>query len=110
MITPKPLVQGFLIPQNPSIAYTASSVRAVISQCTATNPSAASHVITIWKVQPGGGVDNSNVVVYQRTIQPGETRVLNEMIGKVVDSGGTIQAVADTGGVVNLMVDGAEIS
>lgn len=91
--------------------YTAANVRAKNLWLTITNPNASSYLATVYFIKSGGTADDTvNVLVYKRTVLPGQTVVLYEACGNVMEDGDFIQAKADTSSKLIFAGSGDEVS
>lgn len=90
--------------------YTATNVRAKNLWLTATNPTANTRTVTIYLVKSGGAAADSNTLVSQKTVLPGQTIIFYEACGHVMDPDDFLQAKADAGAAVTFMGSGDEVS
>lgn len=76
---------------------------ATIVKANISNLDSGNHTVTLYNVPSGGNASTSNIMVNAYPIGAGLNDVL-PVSGQGVDNGATIQALADTAGVVNLAV------
>lgn len=107
----KNLVPGSQLTNATATYYTAGAgVSAKINNATAYNADTSAHNLTVYIVPSGGAAGVANEVLATKSVAPGATVILSELIGKNIETGGTIQALADASAHVNLMVSGIEVS
>lgn len=90
--------------------YTAVSVRAIIDKATVTNTDTVARTFSVNLVTVSGSAGNSNLVIDDRTVQPGETYLCPELVGHALLSGGFISTIASAATALTLRVSGREIS
>ena len=90
--------------------YTATNVRAVIQQFTATNNSGTAATLTVHIVPSGGSADTTNVILDARPIADGEAYTCPELAGHVLENGDYIATVASAGSAIVIKASGLEIS
>jgi hypothetical protein len=61
-------------------------------------------------VTSGGSPSNSNLVIDDRTVVPGETYLCPELVGQSLESGGFISTIASAATALTLRVSGREIT
>jgi hypothetical protein len=61
-------------------------------------------------VTSGGSAGNSNLVIDDRTVVPGETYLCPELVGQALESGGFISTIASAATALTLRVSGREIT
>jgi hypothetical protein len=90
--------------------YTAVNAKAVIDKFTATNVTAAPVTINVHLVAGGGSAGTSNVVVFNKAIQVGETYTFPELVGQLLEGGGFISTVASAASALVISATGREIT
>ena len=112
MVQPVVMTQGTLLTAGTVTYYTSpTKTTTVVKKCTVTNTDGAGgHTFTIYKVPSGNSAGIANVVIDAQTIGALQTMDVTEMINKVLAAGDTIQALADTGALVNIQMDGVQIA
>jgi hypothetical protein len=79
---------------------------ALVQNCTFANTDVGNHTITVYVVPAGQGIGAGNRVIPSQSISALGTFQSRELFGVVLSPGDTIQALADTSGVVNALLDG----
>lgn len=106
--TAKSLVSGSQLTAAADTYYTApASTKAVIRSATLCNTTAGTVACTVYLVPNGGTAGASNTVISARSIVAGATDNCAELVNKVLEAGGTIQA---QGLNVTLVASGMEIT
>lgn len=89
--------------------YNSTSVKTVITKCTARNYSGSAATLAINIVDPSGTASSSNLVVL-KTIQPGETYMFPEVVGQVLTVGAFISTLAGTASAIMLRISGYQVT
>lgn len=89
--------------------YTAANVRAVIDKFTVTNTTTANETLSVSLVPAGGTASAANLVLYARTVAPGETYTCPELVGQVLGSGDFIATLASVAASLTIRCSGREI-
>jgi hypothetical protein len=66
--------------------------------------------VTLYLVPSGGSAGATNTIISARTIAAGEDYVSPEAAGQVIETGGTIQALAGSGTSITIIASGVEIA
>lgn len=90
--------------------YVADNVKTIIDKFTATNTSASNAVFSCNLIASGGSAGDSNLVLDEQTILPGETYLCPELVGQTLESGGIISTLSDTASAITISASGREIS
>ena len=109
-VTPKVLVPPLQMQNSQTTQYTATAVRAIIDKATVTNTDTVNRTFSVNLVTSGGVAGNSNLVIDDKTIVPGETYLCPELVGQVLEVGGFISTIASAATALTLRVSGREIS
>jgi hypothetical protein len=96
--------------QSAATLYTARNVFTIVDKLTLTNTSNIAQSVTIYMPNPGGVFGNNNAVLFQRGIAPAETYQCPEIVGQVIQQGGTLVAAATQAGTVVISSTGRENS
>lgn len=80
--------------------------QAVVRRAVFTNRGANNRLITVHRVPSGGAVANTNLVIYQKRLTPGETYVSPELSAMTLNGGDAIYAFADAAAEVNVTMNG----
>lgn len=103
----KTLVRGQLT-DAAATYYSAINVNTQITGAVAMNADASARTLTVHIVAAGGSADATNMVVNAKRIAAGRSVLLPELVGQVVQSGASLQALADAASQVTLSVSGVE--
>jgi hypothetical protein len=108
VITPVELWPETQVPTGVTVLYTAptTSNGAAIKRAVFTNTGAVARTITVYKVPPSGSPGGGNALISAYSVAAGEDYVPQSMINMILRPGGSIQALADTGGIVNTTASG----
>jgi len=109
-VTPKVLVPPLQMQNSQTTQYTATAVRAIIDKATVTNTDTVNRTFSVNLVTSGGSAGNSNLVIDDKTIVPGETYLCPELVGQVLEVGGFISTIASAATALTLRISGREIS
>lgn len=93
-----------------TVQYTASNVKAVIDAFTATNTGSVNVNFSVNLVAALDSAANRNLVIDNRTISPGDTYLCPELIGQILNNGGTISTLASVASSITISASGREIS
>lgn len=102
------LQKGFVLTTGGDAIYSApaSIVRAAIDQCVITNHGTAPATIDVHILQSGDSADTTNKVISNQTLAVDESFTPPEVIGSVINTGGSVYAVSDTASSVNVVLYG----
>ena len=109
-VTVKVLVPPKQMEATQTTQYTATNAKAIIDKATATNTDTVNRTFSVNLVTSGGSAGNSNLVIDDRTVVPGETYLCQELVGQALESGGFISTVASAATALTLRVSGREIT
>lgn len=109
-VTVKVLVAPLQMQATQTTQYTATAVKALIDKATVTNTDTVSRTFSVNLVTSGGSAGNSNLVIDDKTIVPGETYLCPELVGQALEPGGFISTIASAATALTLRVSGREIS
>ena len=104
-IIPPKLAEAAGTPQ-----YTAVNCKCIIDKFTATNISAANVTFTVFLVPSTGAAGAANTAISARAIAPGETYTCPELVGQVLESGGSIVTNAGTASALSINAAGRQIT
>lgn len=90
--------------------YTALNCKTIIDKFTVTNTSASNVTISINLIASGGIAGDNNLVLKNRTIAPNETYTCPELVGQVLENGGTISTIASASASLTISASGREIT
>ncbi len=106
----KVLVASKQLESTQTTQYTATNCRAVVISASIGNTDTVNRTVTVNIVTSGGSAANSNKMIINKTIVPGETYLCPELIGRVLDPGDFISTIASAAASLTFKVDGQEIT
>jgi hypothetical protein len=109
-VTVKVLVPPLQMQNSQTTQYTATAAKAIIDKATVTNTDTVNRTFSVNLVTSGGSAGNSNLVIDDRTVVPGETYLCPELVGQALESGGFISTIASAATALTLRVSGREIT
>ena len=110
-VTPTVLVPPLQMQATQTTQYsTPASTRAIIDKATVTNTDTVNRTFSVNLVQVGGSAGNSNLIIDDRTVVPGETYLCPELVGQVLEAGSFISTIASAATALTLRVSGREIT
>lgn len=109
-VTPKTLVPPKQMESTNTTQYTAASCKALIDKATVTNTDTVNRSFSVNLVQSGGSASNSNLIIDDRTVVPGETYTCPELVGHELDPGAFISTIASAATALTLRISGREIT
>ena len=109
-VTVRVLVPSKQLEATQTTQYTATNAKAIIDKATVTNTDTVNRTFSVNLVTSGGSAGNSNLVIDERTVVPGETYLCQELVGQALESGGFISTVASAATALTLRVSGREIT
>jgi hypothetical protein len=111
-VTYKDLVAPQQCSTSTDTKYTAgTSERAVIIAATVTNTTAGAVTLRIYLVPTGGTANDTTTIYYVKSIPvSADPLVLDGLIGKVIEAGGTIQTLASANTSLTLHISGVVFS
>lgn len=104
-IAPATLVPGGFLGSSVGAVFLATASTQMTSAAF-TNTDTSARTITVYIVRTGGAAGASNVLVQAQTLAPGMTFLADQLSGKNLAAGDSLQAFASTAGVVNAVIDG----
>lgn len=81
-----------------------------ITSATLVNSTASLVNATVYLAPPGMVAAIENVIIYNKPIQPGESYNCPELVGKVIVSGASLQALASVATSISFNVSGVTLS
>lgn len=107
-ITPKKMVPGSALTASAATYYTvgADVSKAVVKEIEFCNTDTVNRTVTMYIIPSAGSAAAANTVYYQITLQAGETKTFSR--STVMLTGGFIQALASSAGVVSFNASGVE--
>lgn len=104
-----------IIPRKQALAaqtdqYTATNCKCIIDKFTVTNTSAANVTFSVNLVASGGTAGDANLVLKAKTVVPNETYTCPELVGQVLEAGGTISTIAGAAASLTISASGREVT
>ena len=90
--------------------YTATNCKCIIDKFTVTNTSAANVTFSVNLVASGGTAGDANLVLKAKTVVPNETYTCPELVGQVLEAGGTISTIAGAATSLTISASGREVT
>ena len=109
-VTVKVLVPPLQMQASQTTQYTATAAKAIIDKASVTNTDTVNRTFSVNLVTSGGSAGNSNLVIDDRTVVPGETYLCPELVGQALEPGGFISTIASAATALTLRVSGREIT
>jgi hypothetical protein len=117
-ITPVVMQPGLLLAASESIIYLApvdapngdALTGAQITTAAFTNTDTGAHKITVNIGRSSGSIGAANLAVDAQPLAPGQTWIAAQLAGQILGPGDSIQAFADTAGLVNAIISGFLVS
>ena len=109
-VTVKVLVPPLQLQNSQTTQYTANNCKAIIDKATITNTDTVNRTVSVNLVTVSGSAGNSNLVIDDKTIVPGETYLCPELVGQSLEPGGFISTIASAATALTFRVSGREIT
>lgn len=109
-VTVKVLVPPLQLQNTQTTQYTANNCKAIIDKATITNTDTVNRTVSVNLVTVSGSAGNSNLVIDDKTIVPGETYLCPELVGQSLEPGGFISTIASAATALTFRVSGREIT
>jgi hypothetical protein len=109
-VTVKVLVAPLQLQATQTTQYTANNCKAIIDKATITNTDTVNRTVSVNLVTVSGSAGNSNLVIDDKTIVPGETYLCPELVGQALEPGGFISTIASAATALTFRVSGREIT
>ena len=109
-VTVKVLIPAKIAEGTQVVQYTANGLKALVDKFTATNYSLVTATLSVNIVTVSGTPDNSNLIVKEKAIQPGETYTFPELVGQALSAGDFISTIAGTASSLNIRANGREVT
>jgi hypothetical protein len=109
-VTVKVLVAPLQLQATQTTQYTANNCKAIIDKATITNTDTVNRTVSVNLVTVSGSAGNSNLVIDDKTIVPGETYLCPELVGQSLEPGGFISTIASAATALTFRVSGREIT
>lgn len=95
--------------QYTSPAVQNSTVRTLIDKCTILNVGSTAQTFSLNLLNSGDSADDSNLLVDERRVEPGEFYDCPEVVGQVLTEGQIISTIASASDTLSLRVSGREV-
>lgn len=109
-VTVKVLVPPLQLQATQTTQYTANNCKTIIDKATITNTDTVNRTVSVNLVTVSGSAGNSNLVIDDKTIVPGETYLCPELVGQALEPGGFISTIASAATALTFRVSGREIT
>lgn len=110
-VTVKVLVPPLQMQNTQTNQYTVPlSTKAVIDKATVTNTDTVNRTFSVNLVTSGGSAGNSNLVIDDLAVVPGETYNCPELVGQALEAGSFISTIASAASALTLRISGREIT
>lgn len=109
-VTVKVLVPPLQLQATQTTQYTATNCKTIIDKATITNTDTVNRTVSVNLVTVSGSAGNSNLVIDDKTIVPGETYLCPELVGQSLEPGGFISTIASAATALTFRVSGREIT
>lgn len=106
----KNIIPSKLIESAATVQYITATAKAIIDKFTALNTDTVERTITVYIVAGAGAPSATNMIVKTKAISAGQTVSLHELIGHVLEAGGSIYTAASSASVISIRASGREIS
>ena len=107
-VTAKNLVTSKFIENSQTTQYTAQNGKALIDKCTITNVTASAAKFSINLVLTGSA-GTSNLIIKDQSVAAGNVYLCPEVVGHVIESGGSISTISDSTDALVLRISGREV-
>lgn len=105
-VTPARLVSGSQLTTSAVSYYTSTNAMTRIDACALTNTSGGTVTVTVHLVPSGDTAGSGNCVMKARSLTSGQTVLVSGAIGQWIDTNGSLQALASSGGAITLVASG----
>lgn len=95
-VTPKAITPAQLTATVATYYTCPANTRAIVRAATVCNSAGAAHTYTFYRVPSGGTAGVTNICASAVPIAAGQTLVVQELLGKALGAGDTIQGLADS--------------
>lgn len=90
--------------------YTSTGVRTRVDKLSISNPTGTARDVTIYLVPSGGSAGDSTTITKTKTVASLETWNCPDMVGQILEAGGTIQALASAVTALTISAAGTQMS
>jgi len=89
--------------------YTSTNTKTLVTKASVCNNDTVVRTFTVYSIKSGGGAGDTNLLVKTRSIAPGESQMIPELQGEMLENGDFIQALADVTLKVSLFMSGIQL-
>ena len=108
--TPAVLIEAKFAETSQTTQYTSTLAQTSIDKMTATNVTGLAATIQVNLVAPSGSAVTGNIITFSKTIQPGKTWLMPEIVGHMLEVGGIISTIAGTVNAIVIRASGRKFS
>ncbi len=108
-VTAKNLVASKFLENAQATQYTATNVKALIDKCTVTNVAEGAVTFSLNLITTGTAGD-SNLIIKSLSVAAGQTYLCPEVVGHILESGGSISTIASANNALVFRVSGREVA
>lgn len=90
--------------------YTTATSKAIVDKFTALNIGSIEATIDIYIVKASETPNNSNKIISSKAISPNQTISIHELVGHVIEAGGSIYTSASSTPSISIRASGREIA
>lgn len=109
-VSPKGIIASQQLTNANVTYYTSTNIVTIIDKMTLCNTTAGAVTVTVDLVDSGGTAGASERVISARSIGAGETYTCPEVVGHILNSGDTIQALCSANTSVTIRASGRQVS
>lgn len=108
-VTPKTITAAQLTNAAATYYTVPANTRGIVKKLTFTNTDTSARTVTVYLVPSGGTASASNILISAQSVAAGECYECFPAQGQTLQTGGTIQALADVGAKVTIQGAIAEV-
>lgn len=108
-IVPSKHLENTRTTQYTSGSVQGSTVRTLLDKCTVINTSTVAATFSLNLVNASSTVGDSNLLVDERRVEPGEVYDCPEVIGQILQEGQAISTIASAANALSLRISGREV-
>lgn len=109
-LTPAVLISPQQVANATTTYYTSTGLKTRIDKLSITNPTATARSITIYLVPNAGAANDGTTITKDKVVNAGETWNCPDAVGQILNSGGSIQAVASAAAALTISAAGVQIT
>lgn len=108
-VTAKNVIPSKLLETSQTTQYSAQNVKALIDKCTITNVGTGAAKFSINLITTGSAGAN-NTIIKDQSVAVGACYTCAEIVGHVLESGGSISTICDIANTLVIRVSGREVA